>query len=158
MPAIEVRASPLREQQQRDEWKQAEDQMPSANTAEKHTFARGSRNTVRVAAAGMPRDVRSGKRVRARRCAQRDHGGDKRDAAGPRQTRRTPCASLARSPMMPASVAPSRSPVMTAVSQRPIATWRSFIGMRSPITAMPTGKMPSAAGMPATMRAPSSTV
>ncbi len=56
---------------------------------------------------------------------------------------------------MPASVAPSRLPLMTAVSQRPIATWRSFIGMRSPITAMPTGKMPPLA-MPATMRAASS--
>ena len=33
---------------------------------------------------------------------------------------------------------------MTAVSQRPIATWRSFTGTRSPITAMPTGKMPPA--------------
>ena len=59
--------------------------------------------------------------------------------------------------MMPASDAPSRLPVITAVSQRPIATWRSFTGMRSPITAMPTGKMPPLA-MPAIMRAASSTV
>ena len=66
-------------------------------------------------------------------------------------TKNTP-RQPSRSPTTPASDEPIRLPVMTAVSQRPIATWRSFTGTRSPITAMPTGKMPPPA-MPATMRA-----
>ena len=41
---------------------------------------------------------------------------------------------------------------MTATSQRAIATCRSFTGTRSPITAIPIGKMPPAAA-PATTRA-----
>jgi hypothetical protein len=61
-----------------------------------------------------------------------------------------------RSPTTPASDEPIMLPVMTAVSQRASATWRCCTGTRSPITAMPTGKMPPPA-MPATMRAPSST-
>ena len=71
-------------------------------------------------------------------------------------TKNTP-RQPSRSPTTPANDDPSRLPVMTAASQRPIATWRSFIGTRSPITAIPTGKMPPAAA-PATMRATSSTV
>ena len=70
-----------------------------------------------------------------------------------KNTPRQPTRSLTT----PASDEPIRLPVMTAVSQRPIATWRSLTGTRSPITAMPTGKMPPAAA-PATMRATSSTV
>ena len=69
-------------------------------------------------------------------------------------TKNTPRQPV-RSPTTPASDEPSRFPVITAASQRPIAIWRSFTGTRSPITAMPTGKMPPPA-MPATMRAPSS--
>ena len=56
-----------------------------------------------------------------------------------------------KSPITPEIVAPIRLPVSATASRRPIATWRSCTGTRSPTIAMPTGKMPPAS-MPAMTR------
>ena len=55
--------------------------------------------------------------------------------------------------MTPAQVAPSRFPVMIANRMRPIATWRSAIGILSPTTAKEIGMTPPAASPPTTRAA-----
>ena len=93
--------------------------MPSTNTAQKQTFARGLANTLPYPARKPDRLSRAG----LTRAALRSDTIATPSAIAPSavMTKNTP-RQPTRSPTTPASEEPSRLPVMTAVSQRPIAT------------------------------------
>ena len=95
MPAIEARASPPASSSSATNGNRPKITRPSANTAEKHTFARGLRNTVAYRP-GMPR---ISKRVTWSRAAsrKRDDRGDQRERAAGREheEHRAPAGEIA---------------------------------------------------------------